>query len=49
MEAIGILMTAITLFGMLVLTVAHVNLGSGSQTFGTKQKKSRSVELKQAA
>ena len=49
MEAMGIVMTAITLFGMLALTVAHVNLGSGNQTFGTEQKKDRGVELKQAA
>ena len=48
MEAMGIFTTAITLFGMLALTVAHVNLGSGSQTFGTRQKSKR-TELKQAA
>ena len=33
MEAWGIIMTAFTLFAMLVLTVAHVNLGTDSESY----------------
>ena len=33
MEAWGIIMTGFTLFAMLVLTVAHVNLGYDSESY----------------
>ena len=49
MDALGIVMTIITLFGMLALTIAHVQLGSGSETFGTRQDTETPVELKKAA
>ena len=53
MEAWGIIMTAVTMFGMLALTVASASMDSGSQTFGSQQKPEGStpvsVDLKKAA
>ena len=58
MEAWGIIMTALTMFGMLALTVASASMDSGSQTFGSQTFGSQqrpedstpaSVDLKKAA
>ena len=52
MDAWGIIMTAITLFGMLVLTIAHCTMDSSSQSFGTTldvPETDQADELKKAA
>ena len=52
MDAWGIIMTAVTMFGMLVLTVAHVSMASGSHSFEVKHdapSADRMTELKKAA
>lgn len=52
MDAWGIIMSALTMFGMLVLTIAHVTRDTESQTFGSSHEApdaDPAAELKKAA
>ena len=53
MEPWGIMMTAVTVFGMLALTIANAAMDPGNQTFGSRQEpegvKPEPEELKKAA